>query len=188
MKTDKFILILLFATAVSFISCTNGTPKEDTSGAAAAAKERASVVENNKITAQKLTDAFSNGAFDSLANYLKVDFVEHQPNPPGITTNGIQAIKDAYNFYHTAFPDMKMVATSMIAEGDVVVVHINVKGTNSGAMGTMPATNKAVDLNGVDIYRFADGKVIEHWGYFEEGKMMQQLGMMDGPKADAKKK
>ena len=60
----------------------------------------------------------------------------------------------------------------------MMYVHFNMKGTNTGGMGPdMPATNKAMDVNGVDIIRFENGKAMEHWGYWEESKMMQQLGM-----------
>ena len=48
----------------------------------------------------------------------------------------------------------------------------NAKGTNSGPMGAMQAANKAIDVNGVDIVKFADGKGVEHGGYTEESKMI----------------
>jgi predicted SnoaL-like aldol condensation-catalyzing enzyme len=44
----------------------------------------------------------------------------------------------------------------------------------------MPATNKPIDIHTVDVLRFENGKVVEHWGYMEEFKMMEQLGMMGG--------
>ena len=57
-------------------------------------------------------------------------------------------------------------------------------------MGAMQATNKAIDVNGVDIVKFADGKGVEHWGYTEESKMMKQLGLGEEKeeKEEAKKK
>ena len=51
----------------------------------------------------------------------------------------------------------------------------------------MPATGKTTDVNGVDVFRFQDGKCAEHWGYMEEMKMMTQLGLMPEPGAEAKK-
>ena len=73
------------------------------------------------------------------------------------------------------------VLTLDVKEGDRVVVHYRWKGVNSGAMGEgMPATNKPIDVETVDVLRFENGKVVEHWGYMEEMKMMEQLGMMGG--------
>jgi len=38
-----------------------------------------------------------------------------------------------------------------------------------------------MNISGVDIIKFKDGKAIEHWGYNEEMKMMEQMGMMQEP-------
>ena len=77
----------------------------------------------------------------------------------------------------------------MWADKDMVIAHYTMTGMNSGPMGEMPATNKSVNVNGVDIVRFENGKAVEHWGYWEEMKMMQQLGMMPemGAAGDASK-
>lgn len=33
----------------------------------------------------------------------------------------------------------------------------------------------------MDILRFADGKVVEHWGEFDQLRMLQQLGVVPTP-------
>jgi len=70
----------------------------------------------------------------------------------------------------------------------LVVVIYQTLGTNSGPMGAMAATNKTIDFSGNDIFKFADGKVVEHWGYFEETKFMTQLGIMGEQKSPEPKK
>jgi hypothetical protein len=66
----------------------------------------------------------------------------------------------------------------MIADTTFVVTHYTMTGTNTGSIMGMPATGKKFNIHGVDIVRFVNGKCVEHWGYDEEMKMMQQLGMM----------
>jgi predicted ester cyclase len=51
-------------------------------------------------------------------------------------------------------------------------------GTNSGPMGGMPASNKPVSVDGIDIIVVKDGKAVERWGIFDNMKMMQDMGMM----------
>ena len=80
-------------------------------------------------------------------------------------------------------PDVHMTTEYMIASGDTVFAKIKMTGTNSGGTGQMPATNKSFDVEGVDIIVMKDGKAAERWGYAEEMKMMQQLGMMPEPGA-----
>jgi predicted ester cyclase len=47
-------------------------------------------------------------------------------------------------------------------------------------MGIAPTGNR-VTITGIDILRITDGKVVEHWGKFDDLGMMQQLGVMEPP-------
>jgi predicted ester cyclase len=84
----------------------------------------------------------------------------------------------------------------MVAEGDKVMAHVTMTGTNSGPMMGMPATNKQVSVDGIDLIMIKDGKATERWGYFDTMKFMAQMGMMPPPgtmpdsmmKADGMKK
>lgn len=136
----------------------------------------------NKEAVKKVFTMFETGNMDGLDAIVAENMVDHSPDPM-ITSTGRQALKDMITMHHTAFPDTKITVLSMMADGDMVMAHYNMKGTNSGAMGDMPATNKAMDVNGVDIVRFEKGQAVEHWGYWEEGKLMQQLGLMPPPGA-----
>ena len=106
---------------------------------------------------------------------------------PGVSSTGIQQLKDMVAKSTGAFTDNRTEEMHLIAEGDRVVAHYRWKGVNSSSMGEgMPATNKPIDVHTVDVLRFENGKVVEHWGYMEEFKMMEQLGMMGGEEAGAK--
>ena len=43
-----------------------------------------------------------------------------------------------------------------------------------------PATGKSVDVRGMQIGRFADGKLAERWGSSDQLGIMTQLGLVDG--------
>lgn len=47
----------------------------------------------------------------------------------------------------------------------------------------IPATGKKIDVDGVDIARFRDGKAVEHWAYYDELGMMRQLGVIPEDKS-----
>ena len=136
---------------------------------------------------KKVYAMFETGNSDGIETCVADNMVEHTP-APGLTTTGIQGLKDVIAMNHVAFPDMKMTVLSSAVVGDMGYVHFNQKGTNTGAMGPgMPATGKAIDINGVDVVRFENNKAVEHWGYWENEKMMQQLGLMPPPGGEAKK-
>ena len=158
----------LFACTILF-SCSN--PAEQ------AKKDNTEI---NKTAMTQIYSAFNTGNTADLANVVQADVVEHTPDP-NIKETGIEGVKKAIEMYRSSFPDLKMEVLSMTAEGDVVTTQYKMTGTNTGAMGEMPATNRAMDIAGVDIIKFKDGKATEHWGYSEEMKMMEQMGMMHDP-------
>ncbi|TAH40972.1 MAG: hypothetical protein EYC69_09670 [Bacteroidetes bacterium] len=134
----------------------------------------------NKATMSKIYEAFNSGNTADLGNLVDANLIEHQPDP-NIKETGLEGLKKTIDLYRSSFPDLKMNVLSMTAEGDLVTTHFNMSGTNSGPMGEMPATNKTMNIDGVDIIKFKDGKAVEHWGYYEEMKMMEQLGLMQEP-------
>ena len=113
---------------------------------------------------------------DMIDSFVTEDFVEHQPIPgyPADMTGLKAGLKD----WMTSFPDLNFKVNSIKSWGDTVMAHITMSGTSSAPFAGMPATNKKFEINGVDIVVLKDGKAREHWGYMEEMKMMEQLGLM----------
>ncbi|CAG0980297.1 hypothetical protein METP1_01734 [Methanosarcinales archaeon] len=56
------------------------------------------------------------------------------------------------------------------------------RGTQKGQFGPMPPTDKKFEITVIDIMRFKDGKLIEHWGVADRLALMEQLGMKPPPK------
>lgn len=77
-----------------------------------------------------------------------------------------------------AFPDLQLKLDHIIAEGDLVSLHWSAKGTNTVAIGPFPGTGKAVAVDGMSFFRFADGKIVEEWSTYDNLTIMQQLGMI----------
>jgi steroid delta-isomerase-like uncharacterized protein len=79
--------------------------------------------------------------------------------------------------FRNAIPDIHNTIEDVIAEGDRVVVRWKGYGTHTGAelMG-IPAGNKQVAANGIYIFRFAQGRIVEVWDNWDNLNVMQQLG------------
>ena len=80
-----------------------------------------------------------------------------------------------------AFPDMRFAVTHMVQEDDLVMAHGLFEGTHEGEFMGMPATGRRVSVPFADVVRFRDGMGVEHWGVFDGGMMMQQLGQGPAP-------
>jgi steroid delta-isomerase-like uncharacterized protein len=78
--------------------------------------------------------------------------------------------------FRNALPDIHNTVEDIIAEGDKVVARWKGHGTHTGAelMG-IPASNNQVTANGIYIFRFAHGKIVEIWDNWDNLNVMQQL-------------
>jgi predicted ester cyclase len=190
---NKYIFSLLTATALVLLAAC-GAPAQPAADKAKAEEMKAdsakhAQLEANKESMKKIFTMFETGKTEGIESIVADNIVSHVEPMPGMTSTGLQLLKETITASHAMWPDAKWAITSMVAEGDMVFAHYHMTGTvapNSMGPG-MPAESKSVDMNGVDIARFENGKAVEHWGYWEEMKMMQQLGMMPPPGEPAKK-
>ena len=169
--------VALSATMILLASCA-GNKEEKPAMADMGPKYRAGV--------EVVLNSFSTGNVDGLDTLVDANYVEHSP-PPGVEVKGLEGFKNMIKMNHEGFPDAKVTIMDYLESGDMAVVHFNWKGTNTGTMMGKPATNKAIDVNGIDLLKFANGKCTDHWGYFEEGKYMEQLGMVPPMSGDSTK-
>jgi steroid delta-isomerase-like uncharacterized protein len=120
-------------------------------------------------------DVFNSYDFDKLGEYIDDNFIEHSPDPG--QKQGLEGLKDAFREMKKGFPDYKLTINDIIVSGDKASVLFTFTGTNSGEMMGMKATNKKVEVQGIDYLYFKNGKATEHWGYIDMHKLMEQLGM-----------
>lgn len=50
------------------------------------------------------------------------------------------------------------------------------RGTHKGDFKSVPATGRPIEVSGIDIFRFRDDKVTEHWHEADHLEMFRQLG------------
>ncbi len=84
-----------------------------------------------------------------------------------------------------ALPDLTYAEEDMLAEGDKVVTRYTARATHKGPFMGIPATGKQVSVKGIQINRFADGKIAETWDHMDYLGLMTQLGL--GPVAKPNK-
>ncbi len=133
-------------------------------------------VEANKALVRRLYDIISEHRMDLIDEVVADDFVEHEVFP-GLPSGGPDAVREAFNFFLTAFPDMKIAVDEMIGEGDKVVARAKFSGTHTGEFMGIPPTNKGFETQVIDILQITGGKVTAHWGVTDQLAMMQQLGL-----------
>lgn len=121
---------------------------------APAADAPASRLEANK----KLVVAFYDAAINrkdyaAASAMLGPQYKQHNPT----AADGAEGLKGFIDFLKTRFPNQKGEIKQVIAEGDKVVLHVH----STRGDGT---PGRAI----VDIFRVADGKVVEHWDVIQD--------------------
>ena len=83
----------------------------------------------------------------------------------------------------TAFPDFKAAPETMVADDDTIAFAYVITGTHTGPFMGIPRPGKRSEFAVSRSSKFRDGKMVERWGSSDELGMLQQLGLMEAPKA-----
>ncbi len=132
--------------------------------------------DGNKEIARRFYDAINAGRLEIIDEVIADSYVEHEEFP-GLA-GGREGLRQFFQMFRTAFPDLTMTIEDMVAEGDKVFIRATMKGTHKGEFMGIPATGKQIIIPNGDFTRFEGRKVVEHWGVIDTGKMMQQLGVL----------
>ncbi|MEX2599044.1 MAG: ester cyclase [Dehalococcoidia bacterium] len=131
--------------------------------------------ENKQLMRRWYEEVLGAGNLDAADRFLAADYVEHDPFPPGLPS-GLEGFKAFFRSYLDAFPDARVEVEGQLAEGDMVVSRLTVRGTHKGDLMDIPASGNAVSIRSMDWVRIANGKIVEHWGVDDQLGLMQQIG------------
>ncbi len=143
-------MVLCLASGLAIQGCSTDT----SSSASATPAAASSPTEANK----QLVVAFYNAAINDknfeLANtFLGAQYKQHNPT----AQDGAAGLKSFIEFLKTRYPQQRGEIKQVIAEGDLVALHVH----STRGDGT---PGRAI----VDIFRVADGKVVEHWDVIQD--------------------
>jgi predicted ester cyclase len=125
-----------------------------------------------------IAEAFNKGNYQAVQDHFNPNFIEHQF---GLHPN-IEGMQSDIRYLRTAFPDFTLTIEDMVAQDDKVWARMTARGTNRGGfMG--PPNGKTFEIAVFDVVRFADGKIVEHWGSPDRFALLAQLGLL--PKQQA---
>jgi predicted SnoaL-like aldol condensation-catalyzing enzyme len=109
----------------------------------------AAQMEQNKKNAVAFEDAALNQKdFDAASKYLGPRYTQHNPTAP----DGPEGLKGYIAFLKEKFPQSHSEHKHVFADGDYVIVHDHAV-REPGSRG----------LAIFNLYKFANGKVVEHW-------------------------
>jgi len=131
--------------------------------------------EHRALVLRFYEQVWNRGNVDVAAEVFAEGYVRHDLRPTRAEPGPAGQAAIARDF-RAAFPDLRMRVDLILAEDDLVAARWTTEGTNSGAWGGREPTGKRAVFSGVNIFRFAEGKVVELWNHRDDLGLMQQLG------------
>jgi predicted ester cyclase len=134
--------------------------------------------EDNVAAFRKLIEVgLSGGNLDVVEELVSPEAVEHQRG----SKPGIEGTKATIATLHRWFSDFELTIVKLTAEGDTVWSLNRARGVNTGSVMGFPPTGKSFEIDVMDVARFEDGLIVEHWGVPDQLGLLIQLGLMPRP-------
>jgi len=137
-------------------------------------------LQHNKELVLEVVSAIDEQDYDRLRELWPEDLVSKAVDAP--EPMGRDAVIELIQGFYTAFPDNSHEIHEIVAEGELVVVHMTNNATHEGSFEGIPATGQTISYEAVHIVRFQSGVIREWWRFEDNLGFMSQMGMELRPK------
>lgn len=110
---------------------------------------------------------------------LAPDFVRHDLAQafPEFTSAG--GVSDLVTLLRSAIPDYHQEILDIFSANDRVAMRWVARGTHQGELLRAAPTGNAIEVNGINLYRVAEGKIAEAWQLTDLAGLLRQLGILE---------
>jgi steroid delta-isomerase-like uncharacterized protein len=116
---------------------------------------------------------FNGHDVDRIDDYFGEDYAHDGPIPPG--RDFFKAhMRDLFD----AFPDFGGRLEDVVVSDDKVVCRSVFRGTQEHELMGIAATGRTIEYGVIEIFRLAEGRIVEHWQQSDTLAMFQQLGLV----------
>lgn len=132
---------------------------------------------NKAILIEFIDKIWNKGNLEIADKFIGSPYViYHDPGDPWELKNlELVTFKERVAYSRHVFPDLHFTLEELIAEGNKVAVSWRFQGTQKGGLPGFPATGKQVNVSGLTIYSFVNGKITGHWQVMDRLGLISQL-------------
>lgn len=129
---------------------------------------------------QQAIGAWNRGDLDDYLTLYDKDVTLHgySPAPMGKT-----AVRGFYEGIFAGLPGSQIQLVDTFGSGDRIAARFVQRGRHDGELMGAPATGREVEVNGITILAFRDGRVIERWAVADLLGLLVQIGVVPPPVA-----
>ena len=130
-----------------------------------------------------LEQVWNEGNLDLVDELIAPQYtIHHDPGDPwdGQSLDHA-AFKERVLYSRNAFPDLHFAVQEYVPAEEMVAVSWYLSGTHEGNLAEIPATGKKINLSGITIYYFSNGRITGHWQVIDQLAFLSQIGMFANP-------
>jgi steroid delta-isomerase-like uncharacterized protein len=106
----------------------------------------------------------------------------------GVTLHGYSpapldktAVRGFYEGIFAGLPGSQIELADVFGSGDRIVARFVQRGRHAGALMGVPPTGRDVELSGITVLAFRDGRVVERWAVADMLGLLAQIGAVQAP-------
>lgn len=161
-------LLFIFIGLAFLASCSDN--KNEAGGMSEKAKK-------NLETNQAIVKMFEQGDWSKAADYFDKDVIDHGASPTGGDVVGIDSIMANFTKMGEMMGNMKMKVVKELADDDYVMSWMEQSATakvDAPEWGMKKGVENS--YNAIEVTKYKDGKVTEHWSFMTMADMMKMMG------------
>src|SRR3954447_23394792 len=141
----------------------------------------ASSVEHNKAVSRRWIAVFNERDDSAEADIRAPDYVAYAPASLEPEPLDSEAWTRFLAGFVKGFPDLRITVEAAVGEADLVAQRVHFAGTHTGEVQGLPPTERKVSFSGLELNRFVEGRVAEHWFQLDALTLLRQLGLIVVP-------
>ncbi|WP_077063585.1 ester cyclase [Streptomyces sp. MP131-18] len=116
------------------------------------------------------------GRFELIDTLVHADYHNHTAEPgQGKDREGVRATMVAM---HAAFSDLTVQILHCVGDGDLVATHKRFRARHTGPWFNVPPSGSQVEFRVMDLVRYRDGQMAEHWAVADALSLLRQTGAL----------
>jgi predicted ester cyclase len=119
------------------------------------------------------TEAWNGQDIDVYRDIVADDVIHHWTSGPD--TFGQEAGAERLQAFFTGIPDLTLIWDEIAVDGDLAAAAWTLKGTQTGDLFGRAATRRALEYDGINIFRFSCGEIVEMWSEGDILRLQDQL-------------
>lgn len=132
---------------------------------------------NAAIVRRVVEEIWNRGDLDLADSLFAPGYVNHH----GLISDlvrGAEAIKVSVALYRAAFPNLRITAYNLIAQGETVALRWTARNAGSDEPTSIVRSTTRDTLTGMTFCRFVGGKIAESWTSWDTAGALRHLGVL----------